>query len=70
MQHRGSADEAQGQFTIQPAPVGLLELLVDGSTAQDPALTRLGLRYVKWLDNNTVGMPIFLLPLNPNNQLV
>jgi Glucodextranase, domain B/3D domain len=61
----------QGQFTIQQAPVGIVKLLVDGSTAPRPGtyphldydmVTVAGL-------NNTVGAPIFLLPLNPANQL-
>jgi hypothetical protein len=63
--------DAQGQFTITQAPVGFVKLLVDGSTAQLPGkyptldydmVTVAG-------QNNTVGMPIYLLPLNPNNQL-
>jgi hypothetical protein len=63
--------DTQGQFTIQQAPVGFVKLLVDGSTAERPGtfptldydmVTVAGL-------NNTLGMPIFLLPLNPNNQL-
>jgi glucodextranase-like protein len=63
--------DAQGQFTIPQAPVGFVKLLVDGSTAQRPGtyptldydmVTVAGV-------NNTVGMPIFLLPLNTSNQL-
>ena len=63
--------DAQGQFTIQPAPVGFVKLLVDGSTAQRvgsyPSLdydlvTIAG-------QTNTIGMPIYLLPLNTQNQL-
>jgi len=63
--------DAQGQFTISQAPVGFVKLLVDGSTAQRegtyPTLdydlvTVAGIK-------NTLNMPIFLLPLNPNNQL-
>jgi hypothetical protein len=56
----------QGQFRIDGAPVGTVKLIVDGSTAERPG---------SWPDlefvlatlpgrNNTVGMPIFLLPLN------
>jgi hypothetical protein len=63
--------DAQGQFTIPQAPVGFVKLLVDGSTAQ-----RVGIYPSLEYDmvtvaglNNTVGMPIFLLPLNTNNQL-
>ena len=63
--------DAQGQFTIGQAPVGFVKLLVDGSTAQLPGkyptldydmVTVAG-------QNNTVGLPIYLLPLNLNNQL-
>jgi hypothetical protein len=63
--------DAQGQFTITQAPVGFVKLLVDGSTAQREG-TYPTLDYdmvtVAGVDN-TVGMPIFLLPLNTNNQL-
>ena len=63
--------DAQGQFTISQAPVGFVKLLVDGSTALLPGkyptldydmVTVAG-------QNNTVGLPIYLLPLNLNNQL-
>ena len=63
--------DAQGQFTISPAPVGFVELFVDGSTAQRPGkfptleydmVTVAG-------QSNTLGLPIYLLPLNPKNQL-
>jgi hypothetical protein len=63
--------DAQGQFAISPAPVGYVKLLVDGSTAQRPG------KYPS-LDydmvtisgqTNTLGMPVYLLPLNPANQL-
>lgn len=62
---------AQGQFTIPQAPVGFVKLLVDGSTAQRPGkyptldydlVTVAG-------QNNTLSQPIYLLPLNANNQL-
>jgi hypothetical protein len=63
--------DAQGQFAIPQAPVGFVKLVVDGSTAQLPGqypsleydlVTVAG-------QNNTVGMPIYLLPLNTANQL-
>ena len=63
--------DEQGQFSIPQAPVGIVKLLVDGSTAQRPGtyphldydlVTVAGI-------NNRLGMPIFLLPLNPANQL-
>jgi hypothetical protein len=63
--------DPEGQFSIQPAPVGHVKLMVDGSTAQRPGtyptleydmVTTAGL-------NNTLGMPIYLLPLNEQNKL-
>jgi hypothetical protein len=63
--------DAQGQFSLSQAPVGFVRLLVDGSTAQLPGqypsleydlVTIAG-------QHNTVGMPIYLLPLNTSNQL-
>ncbi|MEQ1871028.1 MAG: hypothetical protein ABL961_13520, partial [Vicinamibacterales bacterium] len=62
---------AQGQFVIPQAPVGLVKLLVDGSTAQRPG-TYPALEYdivtVAGHDN-TVGQPIYLLPLTTTDQL-
>lgn len=63
--------DSQGQFSISPAPVGFVKLIADGSTAQ---------RTGKWPNleyelvtvpgqNNTLGMPIYLLPLDTQNQL-
>jgi hypothetical protein len=63
--------DAQGQFTLIPAPVGALKLIVDGSTAQRPG-TWPSLEYDLVTvsgQNNTVGNSIYLLPLNPANQL-
>src|SRR5262249_41799278 len=62
---------AQGQFTISQAPVGFVKLLVDGSTAQRPgAFPSLDYDLVTVAGQaNTLSGPIFLLPLNPNNQL-
>lgn len=63
--------DAQGQFAISPAPVGFVKLLVDGSTAQlqgkYPTLEYDMVTVAG--QNNTVGLPIYLLPLNTNNQL-
>jgi hypothetical protein len=63
--------DAQGQFTIPHAPVGFVKLMADGSTATLPG-TYPSLEYdmvtVSGQDN-TVGMPIYLLPLNAANQL-
>jgi len=61
-----SASDAQGSFTLNGVPVGDVHLVVDGSTAQRPGT---------WPDlefeivtvpgaNNTLGMPIYLLPLD------
>lgn len=63
--------DAQGQFTIPQAPVGFVKLLVDGSTAQSPGkYPTLDYEMVTVAgQNNTLGMPIFLLPLNTSNQL-
>jgi hypothetical protein len=63
--------DAQGQFTIQPAPVGFVKLIADGSTAQRPG---------KWPNleyelvtvagqNNPLGLPIYLLPLDTGHGL-
>ena len=63
--------DEQGQFTISPAPVGFVELLVDGSTAQRPGkFPTLDYDMVTVAgQNNTLGMPIYLLPLNSKNEL-
>lgn len=61
---------AEGQFLIQPAPVGHIQLIADGSTAQRPG---------KWPNleydlvtiagrSNTLGMPIYLLPVDLPGQ--
>lgn len=63
--------DTEGQFAIPQAPIGFVKLMVDGSTAQLPGhypaleydlVTVAG-------QHNTVGMPIYLLPLNTANQL-
>jgi hypothetical protein len=63
--------DAQGQFTIQPAPVGIFKLMADGGTAQRPGdwptieydiVTVAG-------QNNTVGVPIYLPELLSSNRL-
>jgi hypothetical protein len=64
--------DVQGLFRIAAAPVGTVKLIVDGSTAQ-----RLG----SWPDlefvlttipgrDNTLGMPIYLLPLDLTSGLL
>lgn len=65
--------DPQGQFFISPVPVGHLEMLVDGATAQRPG-TWPSLHYelftIAGRDNGT-GRPIYLLPLViPNGILV
>ena len=62
---------AEGQFTITQAPVGLVKLLADGSTAELPG-TFPSLEYdivTVAGQANTVSQPIYLLPLNSANQL-
>jgi len=64
--------DAQGQFVLQPAPVGHLKLFVDGSTA-NRAGTWPDLEYELVTvpgQDNTVGMPIYLLPLDIENGLL
>jgi hypothetical protein len=63
--------DEQGQFLIQPAPVGAFKLMADGGTA-----TRGGPWPTLEYDivtvsgrNNTVGSPIYLPQLNPANQI-
>lgn len=63
--------DGEGQFTIQPAPVGVFKLMADGGTA-----TRQGVWPTLEYDiittpgqNNTVGSPIYLPQLNPDNKL-
>lgn len=60
-----------GQFTISPAPVGFVKLLVDGSTAQRPGTyPHLDYDMVTVVgQKNTLGLPIYLLPLNDANKL-
>jgi hypothetical protein len=58
--------DAQGQFRIQPAPVGYVKLFIDGSTAER-AGTWPTLEYALHTlagTENTVGMPIYLLPID------
>ena len=63
--------DAQGTFTIAPAPVGALKLMADGSTAAG-TLTYPTLEYdiVTVAGNdNTVGMPIYLPSLDTVNKV-
>jgi hypothetical protein len=63
--------DGEGQFVISPAPVGVFKLMADGGTATRPGvwptleydiITTPG-------QNNTVGSPIYLPQLNPENKL-
>ncbi|WP_146171986.1 choice-of-anchor X domain-containing protein [Pseudoduganella armeniaca] len=63
--------DAQGQFVMQPVPVGVFKLMADGGSA-----TRDGIWPTLDFDmvtvpgqDNTPGMPIFLPALNPNNRV-
>lgn len=58
--------DTQGQFIIDGAPAGYVKLLVDGSTAQRPGIwpTLEFAVYTLPGENNTLGMPIYLLPLD------
>jgi hypothetical protein len=64
---------AQGQFSIKPAPVGVFKLMADGGTVQQegtypwPTL-EYDLVTVSG-QNNTVGSPIYLPKLNLNNKV-
>lgn len=62
----------QGQFSIPNVAVGTHHLIVDGSTTTRPG-TWAGLEFeinvVSGIDN-TIGMPIFLLPLDTDNAKV
>jgi hypothetical protein len=66
-----ASSDANGQFVIQPAPVGFVKLLVDGGTIQKPG---------KWPNleyelvtvpgqTNMLGMPVYLLPIDTQHQL-
>ncbi|MGR9107647.1 MAG: hypothetical protein ACU843_12020 [Gammaproteobacteria bacterium] len=58
--------DEQGQFVLEPALVGHVQLIADGSTAQRPgAWPTLEFELVTVAgQDNTLGMPIFLLPLD------
>lgn len=65
--------DAQGRFSIAPAPVGTVTLIVDGSTSTRPEtfpFLAFVLNSVAGVDN-TLGMPIYIPPLDINSaQLV
>jgi hypothetical protein len=62
---------AQGQFVMTAVPVGRFKLMADGGTAQRPG-TWPTLEYDVVTvagRNNTVGMPIYLLPIDTAHQV-
>lgn len=63
--------DAQGRFFIKPVPVGLVTLTADGSTVQRPGTwPRLQYELVTVAgQDNTLGMPVYLLPLDVPNGL-
>ena len=66
---REAVSDDEGQFLIENVPVGPLHLIVDGSTAtvsgEYPVLS-FEIDTISG-QNNTLGMPIYLLPLNTTN---
>ena len=63
--------DPNGQFILTQAPVGATKIFVDGSTATRPG-TYPSLEYDLVSisgQSNTLGLPVYLLPLNPLNQL-
>lgn len=63
---RSTQSDARGQFTFASAPVGYVKLIVDGSTAQRPGTWPM-LEFIMYTNpgqNNTIGMPIYLLPID------
>ncbi len=65
---QGITDD-QGAFMIDNVPVGPVHLIADGSTATIPGeFPTLAWELVTVAgQNNTLGMPVFLLPLNTSN---
>ena len=66
-----ATSDVHGQFFIEPAPVGFVKLLVDGSTIQRPGKwPNLEYEIVTVAGQiNTLGMPVYLLPLDTVHQL-
>lgn len=63
--------DAQGQFVVQPAPVGVFKLMADGGTAQRPGAWPTIEYDVVTVSgqNNTLGVPVYLPELLPGNRL-
>ena len=58
--------DAAGQFVLHAAPVGYVKLIIDGSTTERPG-TWPTLEFVLHTlpgTDNTIGMPIYLLPID------
>jgi hypothetical protein len=64
--------DEQGRFLLQPAPVGKVLLVADGATAQRPGTwPKLEYEFVTIAgQDNTIGMPVYLLPLDLANGLL
>lgn len=63
--------DGQGQFLIKSAPVGYAKLVIDGSTAQRPGTWPM-LEFSMFDlpgNDNTIGMPIYLLPVDVRRGL-
>jgi hypothetical protein len=61
----------QGQFTLTGVPVGYVKLLIDGTTAARPGTwpTLEFAMYTVAGQDNTLGMPIYILPLDVRRGL-
>ncbi len=64
--------DSQGQFKLTSVPVGAIHLIADGSTHTLPGLT---FPYALMFEtntisgrDNTIGMPIYLVPIDLSNQ--
>jgi Glucodextranase, domain B/Carboxypeptidase regulatory-like domain/Transglutaminase-like superfamily len=63
---RQTRTDAQGQFTLGGVPAGYVRLIADGSTALRPGTwpTLEFTMYTNAGQDNTIGMPVFLLPID------
>lgn len=61
-----SQTDGEGRFVIAAAPVGYVKLVIDGSTAQRPGTwpTLEFAMYTNAGQENTLGMPIYMLPID------
>jgi hypothetical protein len=66
-----ATSDLHGQFFIEPAPVGFVKILVDGSTITRPGKwPNLEYELVTVAGQvNTLGMPVYLLPIDTVHQL-